>query len=74
MHGQKNHAKPKRKKIVTFAKKEHLSMDFIDYYKILGVSRNASTIKILKAFKSKALRNHPDKAASEQKRKRPQKS
>lgn len=33
----------------------------IDYYEVLGVSRDASTVEIRRAYKKLALENHPDK-------------
>jgi hypothetical protein len=35
-----------------------------DYYKIIGVDRNASTIEIKRTFREKALLIHPDKSKS----------
>ena len=36
-------------------------MEFKDYYKILGVSKNASTDELQKAFRKLAMQFHPDK-------------
>lgn len=37
--------------------------DIENYYKILGVNKDASNEEIKKAFRSMALKNHPDKVA-----------
>ncbi len=39
----------------------------MDYYQILGIEKNASDEEIKKAYKKKALKCHPDKAADDQK-------
>ena len=36
-------------------------MDYKDYYKVLGVERNASAEEIKKAFRKQALKYHPDR-------------
>src|SRR5215203_5253059 len=35
-------------------------MDFIDYYKILGLDKNASAEDIRKAYRKLARKHHPD--------------
>ena len=35
-------------------------MEFIDYYKILGVSKDANTEDIRKAYRKLARKHHPD--------------
>lgn len=37
----------------------------MDYYKVLGISRDANNEQIKKAFKSMALKHHPDKTGNE---------
>ena len=35
-------------------------MDFIDYYKVLGIQKNASAADIKKAYRKLARKYHPD--------------
>ena len=39
-----------------------------DLYKLLGVPKNATTDQIRKAFMTKAMKYHPDKAPEEKKK------
>lgn len=38
----------------------------MDYYEVLGVTRDATTVEIKKAFKKLALSYHPDKVPEEE--------
>ncbi|KAA1095157.1 hypothetical protein PGT21_036140 [Puccinia graminis f. sp. tritici] len=40
---------------------------YVDHYKVLGVSRNASDDEIKKAFRKQSLIHHPDKGGNEEK-------
>ena len=39
----------------------------MDYYKTLGVNRNASQSDIKRAFKKQAMKHHPDKGGDAEK-------
>jgi len=42
----------------------------MDYYSILGVSKNASDTEIKKAYKAKSMKHHPDRGGDEEEFKR----
>ena len=42
----------------------------MDYYRILGVDRNADQSEIKKAFKKRSMKHHPDKGGDEEEFKR----
>jgi len=51
----------------TLRKDNNISMDYKDYYKILGVNRKASADDIRKVYRKLAMQHHPDKNPGDKK-------
>jgi DnaJ family protein A protein 2 len=47
--------------------REDKEVDTEKYYKIIGVEKNATVDEIKKAFRKKAIREHPDKGGDVEK-------